>query len=766
LNGDGKLDLVVASPGSFGYPTDTVSALLGNGDGTFQPAQNIFTGLIPHSPEVGDFNGDGKLDVVVANNGDLTMLLGNGNGTFQAPINFTLPGVFPPGYTGTTPVAQQPLSVAVGDFNHDGKLDLAVTGRASDYLYPYPSDHAYVNVLLGNGNGTFTAADTLLLSGTYAISIAIADFNGDGKLDLATASDTALATVLRGNGDGTLGTPIDLVPGSSSNSMAVGDFNGDGKTELVAANGAGLNVLLGNGNGTFGNPATFTTGGNSNSVAVADFNGDGKLDLVTAFYTASSPYPPGSVSVLLGNSNGTFQAPLIYGAGYGSSSVAVADFNRDGFPDLAVVNVAQDYTGTPGNISVLLNAKEWSAIGAPANLSVSGFPSTITAGVPGTVTVTVRDSSGNTVPGYRGTVHFTSSDPQAVLPGNYTFTAADQGVHTFSATLKTAGTQSLTATDTSTGSLTGAETGISVSPAAASHLGVSAPAGSTAGSAFNVTLTALDPYNNTATGYMGAVHFTSSDGQAVLPADHTFTAADAGVHTFTGVILKKAGSQTVTASDTVIGSITGGAAVVVEAAAAKTMTVAGFPSPTTAGVAGNFKVTLKDPYGNFATGYTGTVHFTSSDGKAALPANYTFTAADAGVHTFSAILKTAGTQAITATDTTAGLTGTEGGITVNPAAASQFVISAQSSVTAGVPFSLTITVKDAYGNVVTGYTGTIHFKITDKTATLPANYTFTAADKGVHTFSGLVLRKKGHQTITITDTLNSALTGSVIENVV
>jgi hypothetical protein len=102
---------------------------------------------------------------------------------------------------------------------------------------------------------------------------------------------------------------------------------------------------------------------------------------------------------------------------------------------------------------------------------------------------------------------------------------------------------------------------------------------------------------------------------------------------------------------------------------------------------------------------------------------------------------------------------------VNPAAASRFLISAPASVTAGVAFSLTITVEDAYGNVVTGYTGTVHFTSTDPKATLPANYTFTAADKGVHTFTGLILRKKGNQKITITDTLNSSLTGSVIENV-
>jgi hypothetical protein len=204
----------------------------------------------------------------------------------------------------------------------------------------------------------------------------------------------------------------------------------------------------------------------------------------------------------------------------------------------------------------------------------------------------------------------------------------------------------------------------------------------------------------------------------------------------------------------------------VNPAAVSTLSVAGFPSPTIAGVAGNFTVTARDAYGNIATGYVGTVHFTSSDGKASLPANYTFTTADAGVRTFSATLKTAGTQSITATDmATASINGTDAGIAVNPAAAFQLVITAPTNVTARVSFSLTVKVEDAYGNVATNYTGTIHFSSTDPKAKLPANYTFTAADQGVHTFTGVVLRTKGKQTITITDTLNSALSAYVIVDV-
>jgi len=300
----------------------------------------------------------------------------------------------------------------------------------------------------------------------------------------------------------------------------------------------------------------------------------------------------------------------------------------------------------------------------------------------------------------------------------------------------------------------------------APSLGVSFPATTTAGSAGSFTVTAKNADETTNTGYLGTVHFTSSDPQAVLPADYTFTAADAGKHTFS-VTLKTAGYQSIAATDTQApGMAATQWSILVKGAAASTMTFGGFPSTKTAGVAGNVTVTLTDPYGNIASGYTGTVHLTSTDPQAVLPANYTFTAADAGTHTFSVTLKTAGTRSITVADIlNSALTATQGGITVNAGAASQFLISAPSSVKSGVAFSLTLTVKDAFGNVVTGYTGTVRFTSTDSSATLPASYTFTAADQGVHTFTGLVLRRKGKQTITITDTLNSSLIATMVKNV-
>jgi hypothetical protein len=305
----------------------------------------------------------------------------------------------------------------------------------------------------------------------------------------------------------------------------------------------------------------------------------------------------------------------------------------------------------------------------PPVLHLAGFPSPTGAGTPGNFMVTVQDPFGGTLSGYRGTVHFTSSDSQADLPADYVFTAADAGTHTFSATLKTAGTQSLTATDTATASSTSTQAGIQVNPAAASTLVVIGyPSPTTAGTAGNFTVTVYDPYGNVATGYTGTVTFSSSDGQAGLPDDYAFTTGpggDNGVHTFSAT-LKTAGAQSLTVTDILDPTLTDTQdGILVNPANAVLFLVAGYPSPTVKGEAHAFTVTAYDAYGNVATGYTGTVHFTSSDNKAALPIDYTFTAEDGGVHTFSATFERFGFQSLTVTDILdPTLTGTQDGILV------------------------------------------------------------------------------------------------------
>ncbi len=442
-----------------------------------------------------------------------------------------------------------------------------------------------------------------------------------------------------------------------------------------------------------------------------------------------------------------------------SSGIATVTFTTSTTAGTVHTVTGDDGTdnGTTSNITTVP--------GAAATLTVNGTPGSVTAGTAASVTVTAKDGNGNVATGYVGTVHFTSTDGPASLPGDYTFVAGDNGVHTFSGayTLKTVGSQTLTATDTVTGSITGTSGGITVNPAAAATLVVSGnPASVTAGTPATVTVTALDAFNNTATGYTGIVHFSSSDAAAALPANYTFLAGDNGVHTFTnGVTLKTVGSRTVTATDTLTGTITGtSSATTVTPAAAATLLLNGTPGSVVAGTSANVTITAKDAYNNTATGYTGQVNLTSSDPAAGLPADYTFVAGDNGVHTLAATLKTVGSRTLTATDTGNGtINGTSAGITVNPAPAATLDLTTSGSTTAGNSLNITITARDSFGNIATGYTGTTNLTSTDAAATLPGNYTFTAGDNGTHTLAA-TLKTTGPQTVTATDTITATITGT------
>ncbi|HZT91093.1 MAG TPA: invasin domain 3-containing protein [Gaiellaceae bacterium] len=406
--------------------------------------------------------------------------------------------------------------------------------------------------------------------------------------------------------------------------------------------------------------------------------------------------------------------------------------------------------------------------GAAVRLVVStSAGATRTAGSPFDVTVTARDAFGNTATGYTGTVRFGSGDGQAALPADYTFVAGDHGSHTFTngASLKTAGSQTISATDTASSSITGTSGPVDVVPAAAASLTVTTDAANpqTAGAAFDVIVAARDAYGNVATGYGGTVHLGSSDPGATLPADSTLTN---GTRTFTGAAFATAGAQTITATDTVSPSISGTSPTVnVGAAAAANLTVTTTAGASrTAGSPFSATVTAYDRYGNVAAGYTGTVHLTSNDAQASLPSDYTFVAGDGGTHTFAGVVyKTAGSRSLTATDTGNGsITGTSGSTVVTAAAASTLAVTttAASPQTAGGTFQTTVTAFDAYGNVATGYAGTVHFGSTDARAVLPANYTFGGADNGTHTFSGVAYDTAGSQRITATDTATPSVMGT------
>jgi hypothetical protein len=237
------------------------------------------------------------------------------------------------------------------------------------------------------------------------------------------------------------------------------------------------------------------------------------------------------------------------------------------------------------------------------------------------------------------------------------------------------------------------------------------------------------------------------------------------VRTF-NIVLKTAGTQSLTVTDLANPPLTSSrSGMSVSAAAAASFAVSGYATTTTAGVSHTFTLTARDAFGNVATGYAGTVHFSSSDSQAGLPANYNFAPGDAGTHTFSAMLKTAGVQALSAIDANMPtILGSQGGINVAAATATHFSISAPADVTSQISFNITVTALDAYGNIATGYLGKIHFTSSDKHPTFPSDYTYTSGDAGMHTFT-VALRSLGSMSIAVKDTANNSITGTTQVNV-
>jgi sugar lactone lactonase YvrE len=284
------------------------------------------------------------------------------------------------------------------------------------------------------------------------------------------------------------------------------------------------------------------------------------------------------------------------------------------------------------------------------------------------------------------------------------------------------------------------------------------------GQPFVATVTALDVDGHVATGYTGTVKFTSSDPYpGLVPPNYTFTPSDNGTHNFAAVLFT-AGTQTLTAQDTASSSITGSATVVVHAAAATHLKITA-PTTTVAGASFDVTIAALDFYGNADPNYTDTVAFTSTDSASGvvLPANYTFTAADNGTHTFSGgvTLLSAGPGTITVTDKANPSFTTSANLQVMPAPATRLVLSAPSTAVAGAPFDVTITAFDPYGNVDSNYTGTVTFRSTDThPGVLPSDYTFSSADKGTHTFTGVTFFTAAAQSLTAQDTANSSLTAS------
>jgi hypothetical protein len=550
FNGDGKLDLAVAHTSD-----NSVYILLGNGNGTFQAPARISVGeAIQGNIFAGDFNNDHKLDLFLPSNATgnpAIVLLGNGDGTFKPKIDsssFDVSGTYPRGW-------------AVGDFNGDGKLDLVASLPSTSV-----GDSGGYIILLGNGDGTFQPgiAKTNVLG--YSRWVAVGDFNGDGNLDLAFAdgqqingsAGNAELSIALGNGDGTFQTPTHYAsPGLPTSDtlnpedVTVADVNGDGKPDCIISNyDDNINVFLGNGDGTFKPAVGYSPGQYPRDVIVADSNGDGIPDLVVTNLGinvggaefAAEGYQPGSVAVMLGNGDGTFQNPITYNPFDFPGWTAIGDFNGDGSPDLATTQVYDGHT-----VAVMINSPTSTNLPPTISSGPTATPSTVAAKI-ATMSVLGADAAGETSLTYTWTtvvsppaaVTFSANGTNAAKNTTVTFNHA--GTYYFKVTITDAAGLSVIGMVPVVVSQT--FTSVGVAPAS-----VSVPAGGTQ----QFTATAKDQFGITLSTQPTFTWTTTGGGS--ITSSGLFYAAPSGGGPF--IISASSGGLTGTAGVTVTGTYTG-----------------------------------------------------------------------------------------------------------------------------------------------------------------------------------------------------------------
>ncbi len=372
-----------------------------------------------------------------------------------------------------------------------------------------------------------------------------------------------------------------------------------------------------------------------------------------------------------------------------------------------------------------------------------------TVGEPETAVLTILDASGQRVLYYVGTVAFSSSDPLAILPPLYQFTAGDQGQHSFEGiAFNTAGTQSLRVKDAGNANIFAEVGGIEVGVKTAPMLAVSGLSSALAGTVNQVQVRAVDISQHTQTGYTGTVHLTSSDPAAELPADTTITAADAGIKVLR-VVLKTAGIQSVSAVDANNLAINGTQGAVAVWVQADRFRVVAQPQ-LTAGTAASTQIVAVDGYGNVDPNYIGPAVFTSSDPRATLPSRYAFTLADAGAHDANLTFYSAGRQTLDVQGASAGFSG-EANVTVAGGLAQSLALLGPLQATAGSIITLVVTAYDRYGNVSGSYSGTLTLSSSDAHAVLLGPVTVTVATTGSAVLTPVIFKTAGVQTVTITD---------------
>jgi len=388
FNGDGKVDIATKN-----------LMLLGNGDGSLQGNEaSVFAGSGVTGGVVGDFNGDGSPDVVTSDGSNVRVLLNDGTGKFIQAHSYPS-SAFP---------------IAAADLNHDGKLDVVLaTTPDNDQTFT-------LNVMFGNGDGTFSTAQSTGVSGLTSTSVGmvhLVDLNGDQVPDLVVLTAQGV-NVFLGKGDGTLSAAVNYFGGSTPTTLQVGDFNNDGKQDIAVGSAAGIGVLLGKGDGTF-SPVVLSGTGQIGFAAVGDVNGDGKLDLIGI---------GSSLTVYLGNGDGTFQAPLSTapsGPINGFATITTADVDGDGRLDVVASTGVWFVRGngdgtfqTPINVSIGGNFAVGPFVAAVADFNGDGRPDvliTTAAMEPEQGFATFLNVTGSTVPGF--TMAATAVTPGSVAPG-------------------------------------------------------------------------------------------------------------------------------------------------------------------------------------------------------------------------------------------------------------------------------------------------------------------------------------------------------------
>lgn len=552
FNGDGNLDLA-------GTGGNSAGVMLGNGDGSFRAKVQYPAGGPTQDLAVGDFNGDAKLDLVVTINDPqigLSLLTGNGDGTFNAPAN-----------SPNTTQLDSPAVVAT-DLDNDGSLDVVVAHAIGCYTAPCNTGFT-ISVLMGNGDGTFQSSRDIVV-GTGMSRIAVGDFNRDGIKDLGIAGDSSRVYVLLGIGNGTFiqQPTITLTAdtfGVDGTDIDTADFNGDTVQDLVVAialNGSRTAILIGNGDGTFRQPLIITEPNQRIPLyqSVADFNGDGRQDLAIGLGWGVQ----GLMEILNGNGDGTFQSPRLYLVPPDRSSVsggtlAAADFNNDGKPDIAL-----QITGAGPALAVLRN----STGAAPVPLafgSVTVTPSSVEGGQSAQVNVSL--ASGAVAPdgGLQLTVS-SSNTSVATVPSTALIPAGSSSVRFNVSTNRVTSTRTVNIT-VSNSRLGSRSTTLTVTPPPAAAPTLSAvtvtPSSVTGGNTVqgNVTLSSTA---RVAT----SVNLASSSSRASLPASVTVPAgASSATFTINTTTVTSTTSATISAT---LGGLTRTATLTINPAASTT----------------------------------------------------------------------------------------------------------------------------------------------------------------------------------------------------